>query len=231
MVKRGFIAGIVVLAAALIAVQAAVVTPRGDSWYDDSNKDQRPIRWEGPIFEDGKFNEAYGYNMDDIWDKITRINAGRAWVTVLNPLDEPAGMLECGKKSTFAAGYRGQANELMIQLSGLGGRWTLDANRCYRLGCKGMTGLWWCNPHNRNIRALAKSLLKHADNIVKGCCPGNDKGTIMGRETYPNDHKEAAGSSVIFGYANCGAGHSNALPYYKSVKNNFKMIWPSCPRS
>ncbi|KAL2128442.1 hypothetical protein VTI74DRAFT_9195 [Chaetomium olivicolor] len=205
MVGRALSCGFAVLAASFTAVvQAAVLGPREDA---------RPIRWEGYIFRDGKLHELYVTDIKDLWSKVLEQNHSFTAGITLDELGEPSGSRTCGSNTALAVGRRGQAIPIMTMLDQLGGYWTLDAKRCYRLGCNQNTGLYWCNQNDRNIRTTAQSLLLRARNIHSNCCPGGDTGGLNGMEWYPNDHREAAHSYVSIAYANCDGTHTNALPW------------------
>ncbi|KAL2195183.1 hypothetical protein P885DRAFT_70764 [Corynascus similis CBS 632.67] len=104
------------------------------------------IRWEGPVFPSEPYRTLYVADINDLWNKVLDMNSD--WVAEMPDPDETMtdfGPRTCGAESGLATGNSDEITNLLTQLRALNGHWTLEAKKCHRFGCRGNTGLYWCN--------------------------------------------------------------------------------------
>jgi hypothetical protein len=51
----------------------------------------------------------------------------------------------CGSDSQVATGVSDEITHILTRVRALKGYWTIEANRCHRLGCGDDSGVYWCN--------------------------------------------------------------------------------------
>ncbi|KAK4246095.1 hypothetical protein C7999DRAFT_42409 [Corynascus novoguineensis] len=104
------------------------------------------IRWEGPVFPSETYRTLYVADINDLWNKVLDMNSD--WVAEMPDPDETMtdfGPRTCGIESGLATGNSDEVTSLLTQLRALNGHWTLEAEKCHRIGCRENTGLYWCN--------------------------------------------------------------------------------------
>ncbi|KAL2146637.1 hypothetical protein VTI28DRAFT_3136 [Corynascus sepedonium] len=178
------------------------------------------IRWEGPVFPSEPYRTLYVADINDLWNKVLDINSD--WVAEMPDPDETMtnfGPRTCDVESGLATGNSDEVTNLLTQLRALNGHWTLEAKKCHRIGCRGNTGLYWCNDNDWNVRVPAKSLYLHGSHIRDMCCHGSDGSLysgdpMSGIEDFLDSDRHAAHTRVLVGYGRCSdPANVNPLTY------------------
>ncbi|KAK0662478.1 hypothetical protein QBC41DRAFT_307119 [Cercophora samala] len=79
--------------------------------------------------------------------------------------------------------------------------WSIEPNRCHRLGCRMNTALWWCNDRKERVTTTLIDFLRLSNGLLAKCM--RDKGPQRsGYQYFPIDHP-AHGTRIVMSYANC----------------------------